>query len=268
MFTFRRITLLFFILLFVMNFVRYIGCRYDWFSGHFCTNTYIYIIILFALYIGISVGMSFVIQSGYHYKALCRAETTRKICSLTFDDGPQGSQTLAILEILQQEKLQATFFLIGEKITGNEEIVREIQKKGHLIGNHAWQHSPWFDFLPGRRMKEEIVRTAAVIQKITGESPILFRPPYGVIVPVLNRVLKRLPYHVIGWNIRSFDTIKKDPERVARRIIKKLKPGSIILLHDHLQLAPDILESLIARLKDHNYQIIPLTNLLDIDAYA
>jgi len=251
-----------------MNFLRFVGCRLDWFSGHFCTNTYLYIIILFALYTGISVGMSFVIRSGYHCKALCSARTTTKICSLTFDDGPDSKQTGAILKILQRAEIPATFFLIGEKIAGNEEIVREIHKQGHLIGNHAWKHSPWFDFFPGRRMKKEIVGTADAIRGVTGKSPLLFRPPFGVIVPALNRVLTSLPYHVIGWNIRSFDTIQKDPDKVVNRILKRLKPGSIILLHDHLQLAPVILEKLIARIKETNYQIIPLTDLLDIDAYA
>ena len=268
MFTFRRVTLLFFILLFMMNFLHFVGCRLDWFDGHFCSHTYIYIIILFALYAVISVGMSFVIQSGYHYKALCRISTTRKICSLTFDDGPDPKRTTNILEILQQSNIPATFFLIGEKIGGNEEIIKKMEKEGHLIGNHAWKHSPWFDFFPGKRMKEEILRTADAIQGTIGKSPLLFRPPYGVIVPVLRRVLKHLPYHVIGWNIRSFDTMKKDPEVVVSRIMKKMTPGSIILLHDHLQVAPAVLEKLIPRLKENNYQIIPLTELLDIDAYA
>ncbi|NQV02743.1 MAG: polysaccharide deacetylase family protein [Bacteroidia bacterium] len=251
-----------------MNFLRFVGCRYGWFEGHFCTSTYIYIIILFALYVVISVGMSFVIQSGYHYKALCYATTTRKICSLTFDDGPDAKYTTMILEILQRSAIPATFFLIGEKIAGNEEIVRKIENEGHLVGNHAWRHSPWFDFLPGNRMKEEIVGTADAIREAIRKSPLLFRPPYGVIVPVLNSVLKRLPYHVIGWNIRSFDTLKKDPEKIVNRILKQMKPGSIILLHDHLQAAPAVLEKLIVRLKENNYQIVPLTELLDIDAYA
>ena len=251
-----------------MNFLHFVGCRYGWFDGHFCTHTYIYIIILFALYAAISVGMSFVIQSGYHHKALCNAATTRKICSLTFDDGPNTKLTPKILEVLKQSSVPATFFLIGEKIAGNEEIVRSMDKEGHLIGNHAWQHSPWFDFFRGKRMKEEIVRTTNVIQEITGKSPLLFRPPYGVIVPVLQRVLKRLPYHVIGWNIRSFDTVNKDPEKIVNRILRQMKPGSIILLHDHLDIAPSILEKLISRLNETDYQIVPLAELLDIDAYA
>ena len=268
MFTFRNLTILFFILLFALNVVHFIGCKLDWLSGHLCSHTYIYMLVLFGLYTGISITMAFFIGSNFHYKAICRGATSELLCAITFDDGPDSEYTPAILSILKRERIPATFFIIGEKINGNESILREMDANGHLIGNHSWSHSVWFDFYQALKMKEELIRTAKAISDISGRSPLLFRPPFGVINPTLSKTLKGLAYHVIGWNIRSYDTVHHDPEKTVTRILKKLTPGSIILLHDHLADSPQLLKSLINRLRLQGFRIVPITQLAHIEAYA
>jgi peptidoglycan-N-acetylglucosamine deacetylase len=268
MFTFRKLTILFFILLLSLNLIHFIGCRMEWLNGHLCSHTYLYILALFSLYIGISIFMAFFISSNFHHSAICNGITTEKICALTFDDGPDLTHTETILSILKREQLSATFFVIGKDLHGKEALVREMDSAGHLIGNHSWNHSVWFDLYPGSRMKQELKDTAKAISDIIGRSPLLFRPPFGVINPILSKVLKKLNYHVIGWNIRSYDTLHKDPKKTVKRILTKVTPGSIIVLHDYVSTSPQILELLIAELKLKQYRVVPLTQLIHIEAYA
>lgn len=268
MFTFRRLTILFFILLFALNVMHFVGCRLDWLSGHLCSHAYVYILILFGLYIGISILLAFFIGSGFHHRAICHGETGEKVCAITFDDGPDTEITPKILDVLKREKLSATFFVIGKKLEGNEPLIKRMAEEGHLIGNHSWNHSVWFDFYPARRMKQELEDTAKGISHIVGASPLLFRPPFGVLNPTLSKVLTRLSYHVIGWNVRSYDTVHADRQKTTSRILRKLSPGSIILLHDHLQGSPELLTSLIPEIKRKGFTFVPLTHLIDIKAYA
>lgn len=99
-------------------------------------------------------------------------------------------------------------------------------------------------------------------------SPVFFRPPYGVINPMLTKAVNGLGYNVIGWNIRTFDTMSPDPQKVAGKIVKKIVPGSIILLHDIVAGAPELLEMILDLLKLKGYRIIPLPELIQKQAYA
>jgi peptidoglycan/xylan/chitin deacetylase (PgdA/CDA1 family) len=268
MFTFRKATLLFFIILFAMNILQMFVCGNGLLTGYFCDHPRVFTIILIILFMGISVAMAFVIRSGYHYPAFCRAKTGDKICALTFDDGPDPNHTGRILDILEREKIPAAFFCIGRKIDGNESLLLRIDRQDCLIGNHSWSHHHLFDFFSPGRIRKELLRTAGEIRRVTGKSPLLFRPPYGVLNPMVTRAIRPLPWHVIGWNIRSYDTILSEPRKVVRRIVRKLKPGSVILLHDTRQDIPAILEILIPLMKQEGFRIVPLDKLFNIRAYA
>lgn len=268
MVTFRRATLLFFLLLLCINILRYAGCPQQWISGHFCEHYLLYASLLLFLYLGVSVAMAFVIRSNYHHKAFSRKKTDQRICALTFDDGPHPEFTPKILEILNREGLQATFFIIGTRVAGNEHLLREMDSRGHLIGNHSWSHSSWFDFFPARRMQRELIHTASVISEITGKQSRLFRPPFGVINPMVSKAVTRLNYHVIGWSVRSYDTLHKDPQKIVAQIGNKLRPGSVILLHDHLPYSAEILELLLVELQRRSYRVVPVTELFNINSYA
>jgi peptidoglycan-N-acetylglucosamine deacetylase len=267
MFTFRKATLLFFILLFLLNFLRFLGCRMGWVSDDFCMHYTVWLLILITLYLGISIAMAFVIRSGYHHKAFCRRKTSHKVCALSFDDGPDAQNTPQILDILNKAEVEATFFLIGYKIAGNEQLLKRMDAEGHIIGNHGWSHHPLFDFYRAPRMKREFERTGEVIESVIGRKPNLLRPPFGVINPMVSRAVRKLGVDVIGWDVRSYDTMTKDTKRVVKRVLSKTKPGSVILLHDHLKNAPEILEGILDGLKKQSFRIIPLLELFDIEAY-
>jgi peptidoglycan-N-acetylglucosamine deacetylase len=258
MFTFRSTTVVFFILLFGLNVMALAGIHVPWF----------YYLILTGLYLAISVTMSFFIRSGYHMKAYCSAETGEKIVSLTFDDGPDMELTPYILDALKEKGIPATFFCIGRKIKGNEEILRRMVKEGHLIGTHSYSHSDWFDFFPSRRMQKELEESGRLVFEATGEKPVLFRPPYGVINPMVKRAVLKTGYRVIGFSNRCWDTSSKKREVILARLTRNLRPGDIILLHDTVPVNVDVIREFAGFTKHTGYRIVPLDQLLKITAYA
>jgi peptidoglycan-N-acetylglucosamine deacetylase len=212
------------------------------------------------------VGSSF-IWSGYHVKAYCNnpLETAKNI-AITFDDGPHPI-TLNILEILRQHNVKATFFCIGKNIETYPEIFRQIIADGHIVGNHSFSHSKFFDFLRKDGVIRELLATDAVIERISGKRTQFFRPPYGVTNPSIRRALSVTKHKVIGWNIRSLDGVIKNEDVIFNRIVKRISPGGIVLLHDTSMPSVRVLERLLVTLREKNYNVVPLEQLLNINAY-
>lgn len=265
MLTFRRLTMLFFILLLVMNLYSLLGCGTS--ESFLCVNLPWLYLGLVISYFTISITFAFLPCSGFHHPALCRGDTTEKTVAVTFDDGPDLKQTPGILDILKKHGVPAAFFITGKHIAGNEDLVRRICSEGHLAGTHSWSHSYWFDFFTPKMMKRELIRSSEAIRAVTGRSPLMFRPPYGVINPMLARALRNLPLKVICWSIRSFDTKLKDPDRVLQRVVAQLQPGAVVLLHDHSTFSSTHLELMILRIREQGYRFISLEEILNIKAH-
>jgi peptidoglycan/xylan/chitin deacetylase (PgdA/CDA1 family) len=162
----------------------------------------------------------------------------------------------------------ATFFCIGKNVTGNEHILTRINDEGHLIGNHSFSHSKWFDFFPARKMRAELLETDRMIRQITGKSPLFFRPPFGVVNPMVGKALKKTQWKAVCWNIRSLDTMGSDQRKIMNHILCSLKPGSIILMHDFTPFVENCLDELLVRIHESGYDIVPLDKLLNTSAYA
>ncbi len=163
---------------------------------------------------------------------LVRGPTGSGSVALTFDDGPTPPYTDRILDILRQCEVTATFFVNGKQVDRFPETLRRIQAEGHTIGNHTYSHL-FLYFKTRGRIAKEIDRTQESIEKVTGERPKLFRPPYGVrwfgLFPVLNaRQMKD-----IQWSNPSFDWVKGNPpEKIAHKALSDIGDGSVILMHD------------------------------------
>lgn len=181
----------------------------------------------------------------------------KKEVVLTFDDGPH-EYTNEVLDILKKEQVPAVFFLIGKHIAQHETIVKRMHDEGHQIGNHSFEHSVHFDWQSSGKMLEEMRQTSDAITAITGEAVTLFRPPYGVTNPMLAKAIKMSQLKSVGWSIRSLDTVAKDPIKLQEKIIKKLKHGAIILLHDRCEITKAILPDLIQTIKKNGYEIVRL----------
>ena len=223
-------------------------------------------IILFLYSLVLFYG-SYFIQAGFYLKSICSLATDKKIIALSFDDGPLENYTPAILNILKENRVQASFFCIGNRINGKEDLVKRTQAEGHIIGNHSYSHHFWFDLFSSEKMLNDMRMMDEKTKQSIGLTPTLFRPPYGVTNPNLKKAIINGNYTSIGWSIRSMDTVITDKNKLLEKIKKSIKPGAILLLHDSSATTVSILAELIAHIKSSGYEIQRLDKMLGINAY-
>lgn len=251
MINFKTISILFIILVLICTI-----------SLIFLHETFIYLYVLSLLYIGILTYGVFNISSGYFIKTICDLKTNEKIIALTFDDGPDKNSTEKVLDTLLKYNVEAAFFFIGNSIENNREIVKRTVKEGHLVGNHSFSHRFYFPFLSFRKIQNELQKTNELIFRDTEYSPKYFRPPFGILNPVIVKTTKTLSLKIVGWTIRSLDTTM-DWRTSLKRIKRKLKPGAIILLHDRLPNTHSLLEELCEYLLVNNYRIVRFDKIIN-----
>lgn len=229
------------------------------------TIVIISVVLVTVVLMAAAVYASAAIGSGVYVKAICRANTDDKVVALTFDDAPDARQTQRVLEVLRRYNAQATFFCIGNRAETYPDIVRQIVAEGHLIGNHSYSHGNLFPLLSRRKMLLDTERCDAVLAQCTpaGNAMKLFRPPFGVTNPTVAAVVKAQGYTVIGWDVRSFDTVR-NPESAFHRISNRIRPGSIILLHDRLPQSHLLLDRLLKQLYDNGYRVERLDRMLQL----
>ena len=186
----------------------------------------------------------------------------RRCVSLTFDDGPSPLHTPELLEILRKSNVQATFFVIGKEAERFPDLLHRVAADGHLIANHTYSHPLLFCFLAPWRLRREIEKGQEAIEKIWGRRPRYFRSPVGLRHPLLDLYLEQAKLEYISWTIRSFDTLVPQPEVILKRILKRVAPGDIILLHDNASagagLMLNVLPRLINELKGRGFEFVPV----------
>lgn len=163
---------------------------------------------------------------------LSRLPTRERVAWLTIDDGP-SDDTLAVLDALDARGAKATFFVVASRARARPELVREIVRRGHGLGNHSATHpSAWFWALGPRRMSREIADAHAALRDIAGTSPRWFRAVVGMANPFVAAPLARLGLARVAWSARGYDAVDGDIARVVARIERDLAPGAIVLLHE------------------------------------
>ncbi|UYW00991.1 polysaccharide deacetylase family protein [Flavobacterium agricola] len=223
-------------------------------------------LVLLILALGLLAWASFDMRLQFFLPARYKGNYKNKTISLTFDDGPTPF-TLQVLNILAKHNCKATFFCIGKQIEQYPEIAKQIVKQGHILANHTYSHTAKMGFLSTQNVYNEIHSNQQVIINQIGVKPNWFRPPFGVTNPAIAKAIKKNKLVCIGWNIRSLDTISKTSEEVFNRVKRKLKPGGIILLHDTSNQTVEALEQLLLEIKKQQLTVVPLNELLDLDAY-
>lgn len=194
--------------------------------------------------------------------AIYRGNPSKRMVSLTFDATYGDNQTYELLEILRNNNIKATFFLSGIWLINYPNLVRAIAAEGHEIGNHSYTH-PHMPLITMPEVRNQIVRTDALIRNITGQSPYLFRPPYGEYNQAILNQLASLGYVTIIWTIDTLDWKNPGPDAVVSRVVDNAVPGAIILMH---QSAPDSLQGLqtmITRLKEQGYGFGTVTQVIN-----
>lgn len=208
------------------------------------------------------------VSSGFFIRITCKADTNKKEIAISFDDGPAENCTQQILSILKGEDVKATFFCIGNRITGNEAILKQVKDEGHIIGNHSYSHHFWFDMYSAKKMRDDLEQMDAEMERVTGLKPKLFRPPYGVTNPNLAKAIRKGGYTPVGWSVRSLDTVAKDEQQLLKKINAGIKPGAVFLFHDTCKITLNVLPQFIQEVKNRGYNIIPLDKLLALQPYA
>ena len=169
---------------------------------------------------------------GPNWTGLPAASTARNEIALTIDDGPDPAVTPQVLDILDRHVAQATFFCVGEKAARHPDLCREIARRGHAVENHSQHHRHHFALLGGSGITRELLTAQNTLTAITGQRPLFFRAPAGLRNPLLDPVLARLGLRLASWSARGFDTRIGDAERVKDRLLRGLRAGAILLLHD------------------------------------
>lgn len=222
----------------------------------------VYLLLGLLLILFFLVYASYSIQSGIYLRSLCKKRTTKKIVALTFDDGPDPVRTPKVLQTLKEYQVTTCFFCIGHKVKGNEALLQSMVTEGHLIGNHSYTHSGLFPLYGLSKMKKDLQTCQCELERVTSQPITLFRPPFGVTNPTIAKAVRQLGYTSIGWSIRTLDTQFSDPDKVLRRIRKRLKPGAIILLHDRMPESDRLVKQILDLLKEQGYTIVRLDKLL------
>jgi peptidoglycan/xylan/chitin deacetylase (PgdA/CDA1 family) len=224
--------------------------------------------LLFVVYSLIVFWGCYYVGSDFFIKIVCKADTHKKEIAISFDDGPAANYTKEILAILNTENVKATFFCIGNRIAGNEHILKQVQEDGHIIGNHSYSHHFWFDMYSAKKMQLDLKQMDDEMQRVTGLKPKLFRPPYGVTNPNVKKAIINGGYTPVGWSVRSMDTVTKDENKLLKKINDGIEPGAVFLFHDTSKTTLHILPQFIQEVKKREYNIVPLDKLLALQPYA
>ena len=201
-------------------------------------------------------------------KNIVRLNTDQKVVALTYDDGPNPPYTDRLLDVLAKHNVKATFFMIGNRIERHPETANRVIAEGHQIGNHTYSH-PLLGFLPPRYVQRQIERTDALLQQhgITEET--VFRAPLLTrFLPVAYVLAKQDRVH-ISCNVWSWDWTTQNPDKITEAVLKKTKPGSIIVLHDGKAENKDANRSgtieatdrIVTALKRDGYQFVRLSDV-------
>ncbi|MCC8028015.1 MAG: polysaccharide deacetylase family protein [Clostridium sp.] len=181
-----------------------------------------------------------------------------KCVALTFDDGPHDECTPMLLDGLKKRGVRVTFFLMGQSIEGNEEIVKRMKEEGHLVGNHSYSHIQLTKAGAGAAC-EGVDKTSRLIENITGEPPQYMRPPFGD----WNEELEcRVGMTTVLWSVDSLDWKLKNKNRIVKRVLKDVEDGDIILMHDIFPTSVEAALEIVDALTKEGYTFVTVDELL------
>ncbi len=196
-------------------------------------------------------------RNGQVQEVSAPAEAGRMI-ALTFDDGPHPVYTRQLLDGLRERGVKATFFLIGQNVEGNEELVRQMAEDGHLIGCHTESHVD-LTRCTQSEARREIEEASRRIARITGEEVRYIRPPFGNWSEAL---AEDFPLTVVKWTVDPEDWKVREKEEIVRRVLEKTQDGSVILLHDVYPASVEAALEAVDRLQAEGYQFVTVEELL------
>ncbi len=184
-----------------------------------------------------------------------------KKVAISFDAAWGNEQTKTLLEILEEKKVTATFFLVGDWVSKYPDSVKAIANKGHDVENHSNTH-PYMTKLSTEEKASEIKNCNSKIEELTGKCPALFRPPYGDYDNAVVKAVKEQNMYCIQWDIDSLDWKDPTPQQMVERITSKLTSGSIILMHNGAKNTPEALPMIIDAVRAEGYEFVPISEII------
>lgn len=208
-----------------------------------------------------------------------RIDTSKPYIALTFDDGPsQGVNlehdfnreaydkygTLKVLDVLRKYDAKATFFVLGEHIENAEKsVLRAIQQDGHEIGAHGWRHDHSLEEIPLQQVEQELRMTKHLIKDITGQKPVVMRPPRGHADPATAQLIFRgTGMRAVLWSEATYDWENRPPQQALAHVLRTLGAGSIVLMHDIYASTPETLELLLIEIHKRGLSCVTLSELI------
>ena len=180
--------------------------------------------------------------------------------NLTFDDGPHPGSMNKILDVLKEENVRATFFVVGKIVDKHPELVRRMMAEGHEVGNHTYTHKRLTQ-MPLKSARQEIAACAASVKRATGADMTLLRPPGMGYNNSILHLAQDMGYVTIHWNVVAADYVRVDPRKVYERVMRQTGDGSVILLHDSPDTA-DALKDIIRSLRAKKFRFVTTTQML------
>lgn len=206
----------------------------------------------------------FAYRFGFFLPVISRGHSGKQAVALTFDDGPDPLTTPALLLLLARHQVPATFFVVGKKADTHPELIRAILADGHLVGNHTYHHDNLVMLKSTKTLAREI-QAAQDVLKPFGIVPLAFRPPVGITSPRLQEVLAASEMYVLNFTCRAGDGGNRWVRHLARRILARVRPDDILMLHDVRPRDPDQyhlwlgeVDRLLWGLKAREIRVIPL----------
>jgi len=205
---------------------------------------------------------------GFYLPVICRGASGKKAVAITFDDGPDPLTTPLLLKLLIKRQIKATFFVTGKKAAAYPQLVEEIVRHGHLVGNHSYKHSYWILFKTSSTIAKDIEATQNVLKDF-GIRPLAFRPPAGITSPRLGTALLKTGMYLVNFSCRSLDGGNRRISNIAKRILERIRPDDIVLLHDSRppdeSLIPvwlNEIENLLVGIETKGLMVLPLSELI------
>lgn len=186
------------------------------------------------------------------------ADLTQKKIALTFDDGPHPVYTKKLLEGLAERHVEATFFVVGENIPGNEDLIARMKEEGHLIGNHTYDHVKICD-MSGEEACEQVEKTSELVKEITGENTEFVRPPFGAWNKEMECSFTMIP---VLWDVDPLDWTTKNSAAVVQKVLNSVEENDIILLHDCYDSSVEAALEIVDELLTQGYEFVTVDELI------
>lgn len=199
------------------------------------------------------------------YDAFYAEQTEEKHIYLTFDVGYENGNTASILDTLKKHNVSATFFVVGTYIESDPELVKRMAEEGHIVGNHTWHHPDMSQIAALDTFKKELVDVEDAYREVTGEGMTKFyRPPQGKYSESNLQMAQELGYKTFFWSLAYvdwYDDNQPTKEEAFDKLLGRIHPGAIVLLHSTSDTNSLILDELIQKWEEMGYTIRPLTEL-------